>query len=326
MSIIRFCSVPVAFFVFFLGFLVSAAVAKAPSEDSQAYAHYMMGVLLDNLNQPQEALDEFSRAGLYDPRSDNIKVRTAIDYIKLNDKPRAISVLNEALQVNPDSLQARTLLAFLYTATGEPQLAEIQYELILKQAAQTDPQNLEVHRYLGQLYFQQRKFDMALEQFNFILKSEPKDTDAKLFIGLIYDETGKRKEAIATFKEILDKEPKSPDALNALGYIYAEAGINLDQAEQLITQALAQEPENGAYIDSLGWVYFKKKEFQKAKEQLEKAASLIEDPTIFDHLGDVYLSLNQKDKSKDAWQKALKLSIIKEELKKTIEGKLKLIR
>jgi Tfp pilus assembly protein PilF len=310
------------FFAFFLG-LAQGAVAKPVTENARGYAHYMMGVMLDNFNQANEALEEFSAAKLYDPRSDDIRARVAIEYIRLNDKPKAINELNEALEINPDNLQVRTLLAFLYTTTGENQLAEIQYEIILQQAAQQDPQNMEAQRYLGQLYFQQRKFDKALEKFNAILQSDPKDLDAKLFLSLIYDETNKRPEAIKVLKEILEAEPENADALNALGYIYAESNIRLNEAEDLISKAIKQQPENGAYIDSLGWVYFKKGDFPKAKEQLEKAASLVEDATIFDHLADTYLKLGQKDKAKEAWQKALKLNIVNEKLKGSIEAKIK---
>ncbi|MEW6009476.1 MAG: tetratricopeptide repeat protein [Candidatus Omnitrophota bacterium] len=309
------------FFVFFL--TVYPQQAKAKTDYSQVYAHYMMGVIFDNLNQSQEALEEFKQVERLDSSIDAINFRIALDYIKLDKKPQAIEALNRALGNNPDNLQARTLLAFLYTAVGEQQLAEIQYELILKQASKESPQNLEVQQYLGQLYFQQRKFEKATECFDSILKIEPKNIEAKLYTGLIYDETGRRELAIKEFKSILEIEADNADALNALGYIYAEESINLDEAENLINRALEQYPENPAYIDSLGWVYFKKNQLEKAREKLEEAVALIEDMTVFDHLGDVYARLGEKDKAKEIWQKAIKIKSEDKNLIEKIENKIK---
>lgn len=311
-----------AVFFVFLAF-INLQPAKATTDSSKIYAHYMMGVIFDNLNQSQDALEEFKQVQRLDSGADVINLRIAVNYIKLDKKAEAIEELNRALLNNPDNLEARTLLAFLYTATGEQQLAEIQYELILKQASKESPQNLEVQQYLGQLYFQQRKFDKAEERFSAILKTEPKNIDARLYIGLIYDETGRRKEAIKEFKDILEIEADNADVLNALGYIYAEESINLDEAEELINKALEQYPQNPAYIDSLGWVYFKKSQLQEAKEKLEQAVSLIEDMTVFDHLGDVYSSLGEKNKAKEIWQKAIKIKSQDKKLIDRIESKLK---
>ena len=283
----------------------------------------MMGVILDNLDQTEEAIEQFERAKRYDPESEAINLKIAVDYIKLNESAKAVDELNRALELNPDNLGARTLLAFLYTSLQQYTLAEIQYEILLKQASQQDPQNLAIHHYLGQFYFQQRKFDKALEQFKFILGLEPENIEAKLFVGLIYEEQGLRKEAISEFKQILEIEPENSDALNSLGYIYAEAGINLDEAEELIEKALEQRPNSGAYIDSLGWMYFKKSQLKKARKELETAASLLEDAVILEHLGDVYFSLGEIEKAKEVWGRALGLKSPDEKIKERIEEKIR---
>lgn len=319
--------VATAFFLFLISyFFAGHSAAVSLDSERSLYAHYLTGSLLDNVNQTQDALREFEQARKFDPDSDVISLRIAVDYIKLNENKKAIDQLNKTLELNPDSLQARTLLAFLYTAQGEFALAEIQYEIILKQAVKEEPENLEVHNFLGQFYFQQRKFDKALEQFNLILKKDPKNKMAKLFLGLIYDEQNLRPQAIKEFKEILAIEPDNPDALNALGYIYAEGGENLDLAEKLIIKALKKDAKNGAYVDSLGWVYFKKGEFKKAREKLEEAVFLTQDPIIFDHLGDTYLKLGDENKAKEAWQKALKAKPSDEKIVKEIKGKIEKIK
>ena len=319
---LRFC-LATALFLFLISYsFAGQSAAVSLDRDRSVYAHYLTGALLDNANQSEAALKEFEQARQFDPDSDAINLRIAIDYIKLNENKKAVEQLNKALELNPDNLQARTLLAFLYTAQGEFSLAEIQYELILKQAVKEDPEDLDVHNLLGQFYFQQRKFDKALEQFKLILEKDSKYKMAKLFIGLVYDEQGLRPQAIKVFKEILAVQPDDADALNALGYIYAESGENLDEAQSLILKALKIDAKNGAYVDSLGWVYFKKGDFKKAREKLEEAIFLTQDPIIFDHLGDTYLKLGDKSKAKEAWQKALKIKSNDEKTVEEIQGKI----
>jgi len=77
--------------------------------------------------------------------------------------------------------------------------------------------------------------------------------------------------------------------LNYLGYTYAEQGIKLNEAEALIRRALAISPHDGFYVDSLGWVYYRRGDYDKAIEYLERAVALAaDDPTIAEHLGDAY--------------------------------------
>jgi len=88
----------------------------------------------------------------------------------------------------------------------------------------------------------------------------------------------------------------------------------------MIRKALGIEPDNGAYIDSLGWLYFKQGRFQEAIKELERASILFKDPVIFDHLGDAYLKTGDTEKAKANWQKSLDLDPVQDKVKKKIEG------
>jgi Flp pilus assembly protein TadD len=118
--------------------------------------------------------------------------------------------------------------------------------------------------------------------------------------------------------------PKDADALNHLGYTYAEQGIRLEEAEDFIKRALAIKPDNGYITDSLGWVYYQKKEYPRAIELLEKAYHLVpDDPLITEHLGDGYLKANKKEEALRMYQRALELKPNKEQeraLNKKIEA------
>ncbi len=109
------------------------------------------------------------------------------------------------------------------------------------------------------------------------------------------------------------------DALNYLGYMYAEDSIKLDQAEKFIKQALEYSPNNAAYIDSLGWVYFKQGLIEQALLTIKQAAAMMEDPEVFEHLGDIYQAQGILQQAREAWNNSLKL----EPERSTVQEKLK---
>ena len=121
-------------------------------------------------------------------------------------------------------------------------------------------------------------------------------------------------------RKVIALDPKNANALNYLGYTYADLGQNLDEAEQLIIEALKYKANDGFITDSLGWVYYKKGEYAKALEYLKKAHELVpDDPTIMEHVGDAYLKLNDKANALKYYQKALsKKDQEKEDLQKKI--------
>ena len=97
--------------------------------------------------------------------------------------------------------------------------------------------------------------------------------------------------------------------MNYLGYLDAEAGEHLEEARALIERALELDPENGAYLDSLGWVYFKMGRLDEAVAHLERAAALLDtDAVIFDHLGEAYFKRRDPEQARRNWERALELS------------------
>ena len=105
-----------------------------------------------------------------------------------------------------------------------------------------------------------------------------------------------------------------------VGYTYADLGQNLDEAERLIKEALKYKPNDGYITDSLGWVYFKKGEFEKAIKYLTRAIELVpDDPIVLEHLGDAYLKVNDKANALKCYQKSL---IKKEKDKEVLQKKI----
>ncbi|MEK7364984.1 MAG: tetratricopeptide repeat protein, partial [candidate division NC10 bacterium] len=115
-------------------------------------------------------------------------------------------------------------------------------------------------------------------------------------------------------------DPKHAEAYNYVGYMYAEKGINLDEAVVLIKKALEIEPDNGYFIDSLGWAFYQQGRYPEALRELKRAVERAkEDPVIFDHLGDAYMKNGFVDDAVAAWEKSLSLDPKNEEVKKKLQ-------
>src|SRR5881394_2362249 len=122
-------------------------------------------------------------------------------------------------------------------------------------------------------------------------------------------------------KSITLDPANSAEACNYLGYMWADHNMNLDEAELMIRRALESEPNNASYLDSLGWVEFRKGKFVQALSDLQRAAKTAEheDPVVFEHIGDTYFKLNRLSEALESWQKALALDPNNKNLPNKIE-------
>ncbi len=143
---------------------------------------------------------------------------------------------------------------------------------------------------------------------------------------MLHERNGDSDKALQIMEDVLKMEPDYPNALNFVGYLWAEKGIKLDEAELMIKKALSKKPNDGAIIDSLGWVYYKKGNYQLALAELLRANELVpDDPTIAEHIGDTYISLKEYSKAFPYYEKSIQLeNDVKK--KKIVEEKLKLIK
>ena len=274
---------------------------------SRALTHHMMGFIYDLYGLTPQAADQFEITAKFDPKSYLTRLRLGSDYARLGNFNQALNHLVLVPVLNPEDLQSHYLLALIYSTQKKIDKAAGEYEKILKSLSSADPKNTEVHFYLGQLYYSQRQYDQAIPQFEKILVIEPENTEMMYLLGSLYVEVNRRDKAIEILKRAMTIEPQNDGILNSLAYIYAEAGNHLDEALDLINRALMIDSENPAYLDSLGWVYFKKGHYAEALKALIKADALAQDPTIYDHLGDVYLALKQETEAKKCWHKSFDL-------------------
>jgi tetratricopeptide (TPR) repeat protein len=150
------------------------------------------------------------------------------------------------------------------------------------------------------------------------------DKPRLLFLKGVYQEkAGDRDGCIETMREVLVKDPTNSSAYNYLGYLFVEKGENLDEAESLIKKAIELKPDDGFYLDSLGWLYFQRGELQKARELLEKASKIEpKEGVILEHLGDVKRQLGDLKGGVELYRKALEGSL-EDKDRQRIEKKLK---
>jgi tetratricopeptide (TPR) repeat protein len=165
---------------------------------------------------------------------------------------------------------------------------------------------------IAQLYERVKRYeDMGkpLDAAEKLSETKPDKETVYFMRGAMYERLKKYDASEVEFRKVLDLDPESASALNYLGYMLADRGVRLDEAQKLISRALELDPDKGAYLDSLGWVYFRQNRLDDAEHALVRALSksdVGQDPTVHDHLGDVYLKMGKTKEAITQWQASLK--------------------
>jgi len=278
-----------------------------------------MAVMYEDLGDIDSAIQEYKKALSGDYNNALIHLNLASSFIRENNFDKAIKELNLAAKFDPESVEPHAILALIYSSQNQLNLATLEYEIALKNASKIQPKNVSIYKNLGAVYIQQKKIKEAQKTYQLIIELAPQDAEAHFYLANIHDELKERPKAVEELKKALQIRPDYPEALNYLGYVCVEEGRDLDQAEIMIKKALAAEPDNGAYTDSLGWLYYKRGLLEDALKELEKASRLMEDPVIYEHLGYVYIKTGQPDKARESWEKSLKIDPAQEHLKRELE-------
>lgn len=171
------------------------------------------------------------------------------------------------------------------------------------------PEDREVYVTLAQMNTRLKRWDdaqAALDKAE-ALSTKAEDKEYVYFLrGSSFERQKKFEQAEEMFRKVLSIDPQNSMTLNYLGYMLADRGNKLEEALTLIKKAVDLEPANGAYLDSLGWAYFRLGKFDQAEEELVKASQRIgSDPTVQDHLGDLYQRMGRLKLAAVHWERAL---------------------
>jgi len=220
----------------------------------------------------------------------------------------------QSLLINPNHAGTYVRLAeLLLGALRDPDHAV----KLLGEARRRFPGAPEIVYYLGIAQREAKQNQQAVATFEEALHEAQLEEDddfvnAKFYFnyGMAAEQAGLYDKAADLLRKSIALDPEnSAEASNYLGYMWADHNMNLDEAETMIRRALQSEPNNASYLDSLGWVEFRKGQFDRALDNLLRAAKTAqrEDPVVFEHIGDTYLKLNRTREALEAWQKALAL-------------------
>lgn len=168
------------------------------------------------------------------------------------------------------------------------------------------PDSVLPRRVLARILQDAKRWGDAQTELRAVIERVPDDPVSRLDLAFCLQESGDVEAAESTARDALRVGPDHAPSQNFLGYLLAEQGRNLDEALRLIQRAVQQDGDNGSYVDSLGWVYFRLGRFEEARRQLERALELTGgDPVIHEHLGDVYVALARLEQAREQYRLAL---------------------
>jgi tetratricopeptide (TPR) repeat protein len=230
-----------------------------------------------------------------------------VDTMRQNHQlPQALEEVNSAVQKYPDERSLRTLRAYVVGEMGQVEEAVKQLQALMNNG----PADRELYLSIAQVYSQAKQFGEAEKAVLQALgtSSKPEEQEySRFMLGSIYERQKKYDLAEEQFKKVLAVDPFNASAANYLGYMLADRGVRLEESLKYIQKAVELEPNNGAYLDSLGWAYYKLSRYELAVPHLEKAARLMSnDPTIHEHLGHLYLRMGKEALAEQEWERALK--------------------
>ncbi len=228
---------------------------------------------------------------------------------------KATDVAKEAVEKLPTSRDLKMVLAAQQADMGEADKALKDVRAMLKgdananSSSNSNSDDRQVYITLAQMNTRLRRFSDAEQALDKAEQLSTK-TEDKEYIWFLRGSTFEREkhyaEAEEQFKKVLASDPEHASALNYLGYMLADQNMKLEEALGYIKRAVDLDPANGAYLDSLGWAYFRLGKYELAEDNLLKASQKINtDPTVHDHLGDLYQKTGRLKLAATHWERAL---------------------
>jgi len=280
---------------------------------SLSILYQQLGQLYRDAQNYQAAINTYEELGrLGDEEDRRARMMIMDTYRTAKDLPKALQASKEALAKYPSDPAIRASHALLLGEDGQTdeavKILRAQLQGPQSQGLASDADR-ETYLNIAQVYERGRRYKEAEEAARAaeVLPGQPRDKVMVWFLlGAIYERQKFFDKAEEQFKKVLAVDPKNAPVLNYYGYMLGDLGIRLDEAEDLVQQALKEEPYNGAYLDSLGWIYFKQNKFAESEAALRKAVEReSHDATIHSHLGDLFAKTGRGTLAAAEWEKSL---------------------
>lgn len=218
---------------------------------------------------------------------------------------KAVAVAKMAVQKLPKSNDLKLTLARQLADTGHAE----QGIAMAKELLQNNAKDMEVYYQLAQIYIDLRQWKEASEILDTADKVATRKEDKTMILfdrAMLADRAKRYDEAEGEFRKLLAVQPNNALTLNNFGFMLADRGVKLDEALAMIRKAVQLEPTNYAYLDSLGWTYYRMGQYTQAEDSLQRAiARGASDPTVHDHLGDVYEKTGRLKLAAAQWELSL---------------------
>lgn len=323
--------------VAFLAQALSEVYQRSEQSDRAAAVLESAAQRLQDAEQSESAvrlrmlrLMTLAEASLWQDVADSAPSLMGSSYEDLRDGARLLHA--EALAELGELDQALALLTQDITSTFARRAFGKRVELLFGHGHEEDARRMLAGKtesgeiddlfFAAQVLQRSRRYAEMAPILDKILEEQPESIQALFLLGVSLERTGQRAESIAAFERLLAVSPDHAEALNYLGYMWAESNQQIDKALSLIHRAVAIDPDNGAFVDSLGWAYFRLGEYDTARRHLEWAARLLpDDPTVFEHLGDLFVVLEDYGRARTSYDQAIDLeSENLEKIRRKLEG------
>jgi tetratricopeptide (TPR) repeat protein len=281
----------------------------ASESSNRAMLLERLGILYRNNSQYPQAIDAFRQAGALDgDGAPRLAVQVIDTWRSAKDLDAAQREADAALKKYPNERMVALEHANVLADRGKIDDAAAEVRKQLKGGGES--QDRETLLTLAQIYEKGKRFtDMSktLDEAEKLCTSNDDKESVVFMRGAMFERQKKFDAAEAEFRKVLGWNPNNASALNYLGYMLADRDMRLDEASTLIRKALNLDPDNGAYLDSLGWVYYRQGKLPEAEGVLVRALERLDsDPTVHEHLGDVYSKQGKTREAIAQWQAALK--------------------
>jgi tetratricopeptide (TPR) repeat protein len=280
-------------------------LGKAPSaaagfDASGLYIH--LGFAEAELGEFDKAVTAFEAARKASPGNPAVDLYLLQAQVSARRYAEAIDLAHKLRASRPGDQRVIRLEAEALRASGRTD----EGQALLTAALDANPGDAGAHLALAEYQSQAGKFDAAMDVIDRAATRFPGDLSVAFEAGAILERQKRFADAERKFREVLAKDPLHAQALNYLGYMLADRGERLDEAVGYIKRALESDPNNGAYLDSLGWAYFRQNKFDLAEPLLRRAAEQrVRGSAVQDHFGDLLFKLGRYQEALAAWQRAL---------------------
>jgi tetratricopeptide (TPR) repeat protein len=261
-----------------------------------------LGFAYLEVGRSSDAIGAFERATKLDPADSSLKLYLAQALVSAKEYDRALTLARAERATAPADSRLARLEADALRGLGRFD----EGAAVLKTLADAAPRDVAATQTLAEYYASARRYAEAAAQLKSAQARFPDDLNVLFQYGAMLERHAQYVDAERVFRQIIAKDPEHAPALNYLGYTLVERGHGLDEAVSLIKRAVAIDPYNGAYLDSLGWAFVKLNQFDLAEPNLRRAAEqLPRDSVVQDHWGDFLAKKGRYPDAVEAWRRSL---------------------